>query len=42
MTALLAFLAFGERLGPLAIVGMALAVTGVAMAVRPVKSSTAT
>jgi len=38
MTALLAFLAFGERLGPLAIVGMALAVTGVAIAVRPVKS----
>ncbi len=34
-TALLAFLFLGERLGPLALIGMALAASGVAMAVHP-------
>jgi len=38
MTALLAFMVFGERLGPLAIIGMALAAAGVAIAIRPVQS----
>jgi len=42
MTALLTFLVFGERLGPLAIAGMALAATGVAIAVQPVKSAAQT
>ncbi len=36
-TALLAFLAFGERLSPLSLAGMALAGTGVAIAVRPAR-----
>ncbi len=37
MTALLAFMVFGERLGLSAIAGMALAAAGVAIVVRPVK-----
>lgn len=37
VTALLAFLLFGERLGPLALAGMAVTVLGVALVVAPVR-----
>lgn len=41
VTAIIAFFLFGDRLGPQALVGMAIAVVGVALAMRPPKNERA-